>query len=165
MPPPEANGLKPISETYCLSAASLRFAGFHLFAAGNPAQQGKASGALCLLTLFGQANKVRRLTGRNPSVLIFKRIISEGERLIICCPVPLSSGIQKQNQNPGLGPRGKMTFYSSLVVQIMQKRAKNLIFDYPLIVVKVYPDRKNRLRAPQARAAKIPTSEDRCRCQ
>ena len=25
--------------------------------------QGKASGALCLLTLFGQANKVRRLTG------------------------------------------------------------------------------------------------------
>ena len=31
--------------------------------------QGKASGALCLLTLFGQANKVRRPAGRNPPVL------------------------------------------------------------------------------------------------
>jgi hypothetical protein len=54
-----------------------------------------------LLPLFGQANKGRRLTGRNPSVLIFKRIISEGERLIIRYPVPLSPGIQKQSRNLG----------------------------------------------------------------
>jgi len=70
VPQPEANGLKTISRTNCLSVASFRSAGFHLFASGNPATQGKASGALCLLTLFGQANKVRRLTGRNPSVLL-----------------------------------------------------------------------------------------------
>jgi len=69
VPPPEANGLKTISRTNCLSEASFRSAGFHLFACGNPATQGKASGAFCLLTLFGQANKVRRLAGRNPPIL------------------------------------------------------------------------------------------------
>ena len=54
--------------------AEFRTAGFHLFACGNPAQQGQASGALCLLTLFGHANKVRRLAGRNPPNLILRFI-------------------------------------------------------------------------------------------
>ena len=36
----------------------------------NPATQGKASGALCLLTLFGQANKVRRVAVRKLPVFI-----------------------------------------------------------------------------------------------
>ena len=69
VPLPEANGLKTISGTNCLSAASFCSAGFHPFGSGNPATQGKASGAICLLTLFGQANKVRRRAGRNPPVL------------------------------------------------------------------------------------------------
>ena len=36
VPPPEANGLKTISRTNCLSVASFRSAGFHLFVSGNP---------------------------------------------------------------------------------------------------------------------------------
>jgi hypothetical protein len=70
VPQPETNGLKTISGTNCLSEASFRSTGFHLFGSGHPAMQGKASGVLCLLTLFGQTNKLRRLTGRNPSNLV-----------------------------------------------------------------------------------------------
>jgi len=62
-------GLTSISRANCLSEASFRPADVHLFACGDPATQGKASGALCLLTLFGHANKVRRLAGRNPPIL------------------------------------------------------------------------------------------------
>ncbi|MEN8686396.1 MAG: hypothetical protein AB1Z50_02450, partial [Desulfuromonadales bacterium] len=52
-----------------MSVASFSVSGFNPLVSGNPAAQGKASGALFLLTLFGQTNKVRRLAGRNPPVL------------------------------------------------------------------------------------------------
>jgi hypothetical protein len=63
VPPPESNGLTSISRANCLSEASFRHAGVHLFGAGNPAEQGKKPGGLLLLTFLGQARKVRCLPG------------------------------------------------------------------------------------------------------
>jgi hypothetical protein len=71
MPQPEPNGLTTISRANCLSAASFRHAGVHLFGGGTPAEQGKKPGGLLLLTFLGQARKVRCPPGATGKVLFW----------------------------------------------------------------------------------------------
>jgi hypothetical protein len=69
VPPPVPNGLKTISKTNCLSVASFRTAGFHLFGARNPAELGKASGSFLLLSFSLTRQKNEVAGGQPPPVL------------------------------------------------------------------------------------------------